>query len=78
MPRRRRHSAAAFPDSPAKLLNPKIATGILYNRPLEDPFERAKSMRADALFPRRNLVTKGLVQKAHQKGLAVATWTVTW
>ncbi len=60
----------------SKQLNPKIATGILYDRPLKDPFSRAKEMRADALFPRRNLVTKDLIEKAHKKGLAVATWTV--
>ena len=60
----------------AKKLNRKIATGILFDKELKDPFKRAKEVGADALFPRRNLVTKPLVQKAHQKGLAVATWTV--
>lgn len=59
-----------------KILNPKIATGILYRDPMEDPFKRALSIKADALFPRRHLVTKELVQTAHKNGLAVATWTV--
>src|SRR3989338_8852408 len=57
-----------------KILNPKIATGILYNDALEDPIRRAFNMKADALFPLRNLVPQTLVQKAHQSGLAVATW----
>lgn len=60
----------------AKSLNPKILTGILYNRPLEDPLKRAKEVGADALFPRRNLVKKALVEKAHQSGLFISTWTV--
>ncbi len=59
-----------------KNLNKKIATGILYDRPLEDPIQRAFDMKAEALFPRRNLITKEMVLKAHNKGLAVATWTV--
>lgn len=59
-----------------KSINPKIATGILFDEPLKDPIQRAFDMDSDALFPRRNLVTKTLVQKAHQKGIAVATWTV--
>ena len=60
----------------AKAANRKIAAGILFDRPLNDPFQRARDVRADALFPRRHLVTRDLVQKAHKKGLAVATWTV--
>ena len=60
----------------AKNLNSKISAGILYNHPLKNPFEKARHVHADALFPRRHLVTRSLVQQAHQKGLAVATWTV--
>lgn len=59
-----------------KMLNPNIAAGILYREPLEDPFERARQVQADALFPRRHLVTTDLVRKAHQKKIALATWTV--
>ena len=60
----------------AKAVNEKVATGILYDKALADPCKRALQMKADALFPRGNLVTKRLVQKAHKEGLAVATWTV--
>ncbi len=59
-----------------KKIDPKIATGILYSEPLKNPIQRAIDVQADALFPRRTLITQSLVQKAHQKGLAVATWTV--
>ncbi len=59
-----------------KSLNSKIATGILYGEAIADPVKKALAMQADAIFPRRNLITKALVQKAHQKGIAVATWTV--
>lgn len=60
----------------AKAVNSKISAGILYNRSIEDPLRRARELGADALFPRRHLVTKDLVRKAHARGLAVATWTV--
>lgn len=60
----------------AKAHHEGIAAGILYNRPLEDPVRRAKEMKADAIFPRRNFVTKKLVELAHRAGLAVGTWTV--
>ncbi|MBI3012133.1 MAG: glycerophosphodiester phosphodiesterase [Elusimicrobia bacterium] len=60
----------------AKKIDRQIPTGILYREPLEDPFRRAKELKADALFPRRHLVTRSLVRRAHQNGLFVGTWTV--
>lgn len=60
----------------AKIADPHISTGILYNRPLENPFRRADEVRADALFPRRHLVVKSLVREAHKNKLFLATWTV--
>lgn len=60
----------------AKAFCKKIATGMLYNRPMEDPLRRARELKADAIFPRRNFITKSLVTRAHAQGLAVATWTV--
>ncbi|OGR85343.1 MAG: hypothetical protein A2901_02695 [Elusimicrobia bacterium RIFCSPLOWO2_01_FULL_54_10] len=59
-----------------KSINSGIATGILYDKKMKDPVARAISMKANALFPRRNLVTRSVVEKAHMNGLAVATWTV--
>lgn len=60
----------------AKAHHAGVAAGILYNRPLEDPIRRAQDMNADAIFPRRNFVTKKLVERAHRANLAVGTWTV--
>jgi len=59
-----------------KILNPKLATGILYHEPMKNLFKIAQSVKADALFPRRHLITQELVNTAHKAGLAVATWTV--
>ena len=59
-----------------KALNQRIATGILYKLPLEHPFKLAKELDADALFPRRHLLTKELIAQAHNRGIAVATWAV--
>ncbi|MBI2119375.1 MAG: hypothetical protein HYT97_07090 [Elusimicrobia bacterium] len=60
----------------AKSLEPNIPTGILYREPLADTFKRAKELKVDAIFPRRHLITKTLVQNAHKHKLFVATWTV--
>lgn len=60
----------------AKKAAQRIAAGILYGERLEDPVARAEEVGADALFPRRNLVAPKLVEKAHRRNLAVATWTV--
>ncbi len=60
----------------AKLFCKKIATGILYDRPLADPVRRAKDVKADAIFPRRNFIAQKLARAAHEAGLAVGTWTV--
>ncbi len=60
----------------AKAFCKKIATGMLYSRPMEDPLRRARELKADALFPRRNFVTRSLVRRAHAQDIAVATWTV--
>lgn len=60
----------------AKFLEPNISTGILYRETLADPVKRAKEVGVDALFPRRHIITKALIKKAHQHKFFVATWTV--
>lgn len=60
----------------AKRSLPAVRVGLLYKYPLLRPVALAKRLGADALHPRRNLVTKGLVERAHQAGLAVNVWTV--
>lgn len=59
-----------------KRLKPSIPAGILYSEPLPRGAERAVRFKADALMPRRTLVTRGLVEQARENGLKVATWTV--
>lgn len=58
-----------------KRLRPRILTGMLYSRPIEDPVERALQLKADAIMPRRNLVSRALVESAKARGLLVSTWT---
>jgi glycerophosphoryl diester phosphodiesterase len=60
----------------AKAIAPKFLTGMLFRDPIEDIFERARQIGADSLFPRRHLVTKSFVAKAHEMRLIFATWTV--
>jgi glycerophosphoryl diester phosphodiesterase len=57
-------------------LKPSIPVGLLYSEPLPRAVERAVRAQADALMPRRTLVTRGLVEQARKSGLKVATWTV--
>jgi glycerophosphoryl diester phosphodiesterase len=59
-----------------KTLDPRIPTGILFSRPPDDLEKRMRWTRADALFPRRHLVTPALVRRAHRRGWYVGTWTV--
>ncbi|HOW28754.1 MAG TPA: glycerophosphodiester phosphodiesterase family protein [Elusimicrobiota bacterium] len=59
-----------------KQIQPRLMTGILYYKAMRDPVSHARRYLADALFPRRHLVTRSLLKKARQEGLVVATWTV--
>ena len=69
----------------AKELDESIKTGYLYspekpctykNRMLTRPIEFAKSIGADALHPMYNYVSRQYVDKAHEAGLEVNTWTI--
>ncbi|HEX3034014.1 MAG TPA: glycerophosphodiester phosphodiesterase family protein [Thermodesulfobacteriota bacterium] len=58
-----------------KELEPEAKTGlILFYSP--DPISLAKECFADVVAPFHNLVTRGLVEKAHENNLALITWTV--
>lgn len=56
--------------------DPEIRTGLLYSRPLSDPIRCAESLGASGLFPKRDMLSRRLVEKAHGAGLFVATWVV--
>jgi len=59
-----------------KNLAPHLATGLLYQQPLKDPLKLAEKLKVQALHPHYSLVTPQLVERAHQKGYPVYTWTV--
>lgn len=58
-----------------KQLDSTIKTGILYRNPIPNPIYSARR-RPDAIFPRRQLVCRSLVKRAHKTHLKVFTWTV--
>ncbi len=58
----------------AKMLEPGVATGILYAGRLIDPVAAARAAGAMALHPQWAYVTPDLVEQAHAAGLAVSPW----
>lgn len=56
--------------------HPEQTVGWLYSRRWTRPLARSQALPAQVLFPRLNRVSRRLVQGAHRKGLAVATWTL--
>lgn len=57
-----------------KMIEPAVATGILYAGRLVDAVGAARSAGADALHPNWAFVTPDLIQAAHAVGLAVSPW----
>lgn len=60
----------------AKALCPRLRTGLLFSEIPRDLPRRMARMRADAVFPRFNLVTPEFMKIAHQRDWFVGTWTV--
>ncbi len=60
----------------AKRLLPGVMAGLIYSRPPDDPVRLARSNRADIILPRWDLVSRGVVEKAHDAGLLVIPWTL--
>ncbi|PKO23742.1 MAG: hypothetical protein CVU38_02635 [Chloroflexi bacterium HGW-Chloroflexi-1] len=58
----------------AKMIEPQVATGILYAGRLIDPVAAAQAAGADSLNPAWVFITPDLVQSAHAAGLAVSPW----
>lgn len=65
------HGAAAR----AKALAPGLRVGLLYRETPADLPRRMARTRADAIYPRRHLVTPALVADARARGWLVGTWT---
>ncbi|WP_338506518.1 glycerophosphodiester phosphodiesterase [Turicibacter sp. KK003] len=59
-----------------KEIDSTIKTGFLYYQPMEQIIEYAKTLRVDAIHPHLKLVTKDLIEKAHQNQLDVNVYTV--
>jgi glycerophosphoryl diester phosphodiesterase len=57
-------------------LDETIMTGFLCEIPSNDLVERSVQVGARQLAPRGDLVTPALVEKAHNAGLQVVTWTI--
>jgi glycerophosphoryl diester phosphodiesterase len=57
-----------------KMMEPEVATGILYAARLVNPVGAAQAAGADALHPHWSYVTPDLIEMAHTAGLAVSPW----
>lgn len=55
---------------------PLIVTGYLCDKPAADAVRRAVDTGARQLLPRRDYVTRALIEEAHKSDLKVVTWTV--
>lgn len=58
------------------VLNPETHTAVLFNSEIEQVVKYARNLSAQAINPLFFLVTKELVDDAHQAGLKVYPWTV--
>lgn len=59
-----------------RALEPALLTALSLNLSARGAVERAESVGARMLTPRRTLVTRRLVERAHELGLPVVPWTV--
>jgi glycerophosphoryl diester phosphodiesterase len=55
---------------------PLIVTGYLCDKPAPDAVRQAVERGARQLLPRRDHVTRDLIEEAHKSDLKVVTWTV--
>ncbi len=59
-----------------RALNPGIPTALLVDALENDPVEATRKVHANELAIDHTLVTRDIVQRAHERGLTVAVWTV--
>lgn len=59
-----------------KEIDKDIATGMLYDKPIENVIEYAKNIKADAIHPDKRLVSKELIEEAHKSNIDVNIYTV--
>ncbi len=53
----------------------QIATGFLFSEEKDSAIDKAKTIGAHAILPKKNVITSKLVTAAHKADLAVAVWT---
>ena len=54
----------------------EIELGILYDKPIQNVVEYAKSLGANAIHPSKELVTQNLLKEAHDNSISVNIYTV--
>lgn len=54
---------------------PIIKTGIIYNSALMSPWKVARSVKADSIHPRMDVISKSIVERCHNFNLKVRPWT---
>lgn len=59
-----------------KTIDSSIKTGMLYEHPIDNIIEYAKSLNADAINPYLGLVSEELIDEAHKNNLMVNVYTV--
>lgn len=57
-------------------LHPSLKLGILYDKPISEPWAYAKGLGASAIHPHHSLVTEEIVTGAHDYGIQVRPYTV--
>ena len=57
-------------------LEATMMTGLLFDQPLPDAIERGQRLGTRQLLPRGDLLTRELVERAHEADLQVITWTL--
>ncbi|WP_292406560.1 MULTISPECIES: glycerophosphodiester phosphodiesterase [unclassified Methanoculleus] len=60
----------------AKKLLPGVQAGLIYLGEGGDSIELARSVKADLILPRWNLVVREVIDRAHNAGLLVVPWTL--
>lgn len=59
-----------------KEIDKDIATGMLYDEPIENVVEYAKRIKANAIHPDKDLVSRELIKEAHKNNILVNIYTV--
>lgn len=59
-----------------KSIDSEIQIGALYSKKIKNVIEYAKSLKVDAIHPRLTLISKELIDEAHNNGIKVNVYTV--